>query len=196
MPTTTDLRVLVESFARDLSQLMQRAALEEVHAKLSMAIGDIAPMRRGPGRPRKTPAAIATAAVPQKKGGKRSAADLGEMSDALLAYVKANPGQRAEQIATALGTDAGTMRLPMQKLVASKMIRTEGQKRGTQYFAGAGKAKRAARKAKRAKPGRRSKSAKRSKPAATLTLIPRRKPKVAMHVAAAAAAEPAAVEAS
>jgi hypothetical protein len=32
------------------------------------------------------------------------------MSDALFAHVKANPGQRGEQIAAALKTDVGTMR--------------------------------------------------------------------------------------
>lgn len=142
-PANPDINALVENFTAQLSQVMRRAALEEVHAKLSLAIGDVsAPQRRGPGRPRRAtaaaPAPSAVAAVPQmkrKKGGKRTAADIGQISDALLAHVKANPGHRAEQIATALGTDAGTMRLPMQKLVAARKIKVKGQKRGTQYFA-------------------------------------------------------------
>ena len=178
MPTTPDIRDLVENFANELSQVMRRAALEEVHAKLSLAIGEVAPNRRGPGRPRKT----ATAAVPQrKKRGKRTAAGLGEMATALLANVKAKPGQRADQIASALGTDVGTMRLPMQKLLAEKKVRTEGQRRGTTYFAGAGKAKRAAPK-KKAKPARKSKAAKRKKPVAKL--IPRPRPVVVEPVVA------------
>ena len=37
MPTTPDIRVLVENFTNELSQVMRRAALEEVHAKLSLA---------------------------------------------------------------------------------------------------------------------------------------------------------------
>jgi hypothetical protein len=180
MPRTasTDIHTLVEAFTTELSQVMRRAAFEEVHAKLSLVIGDVAPQRRGPGRPRK--AASATAAVPRRrKGGKRTAADLGEMRDALLAHVKANPGARGEQIAAALGTDVGTMRLPMRKLIAERLVRTQGQRRGMTYYAGAGKAKRAApkrkraaRKARRAKPARKNKAAKRRKPAAPKMLMP------------------------
>ena len=135
MQKTNDIQALVENFAAQLSQVMRRAALEEVHAKLSLVIGDIAPARRGPGRPRKAASAGASAKLPKaKKGGKRTAADLGAISDALLAHVKANPGARGEQIAAALGTDVGTMRLPMQKLIAAKKIKTKGQRRGTSYF--------------------------------------------------------------
>ena len=132
MPTTPDTRILIENFANDLSLLMRRAALEEVHAKLSLVIGDTQPQRRAPGRPRAT---VSKGVVRMKKGGKRTAADLEAFSDQLLAHVKANPGARAEQIAAALGTDVGTMRLPMQKLTAAKKIKVKGQKRGTMYFA-------------------------------------------------------------
>lgn len=200
--TNSDIQSLVESFTTKLSQIMRRAALEEVHAKLSLALGDAAPKRRGPGRPRKT----ATAAVPQrKKRGKRTAADLGEMGAALLTHVRANPGQRGEQIAAALGTDVGTMRLPMKQLIADKKVRTEGQRRGMTYFAGAGKAKpaapkrkRAARKARRAKLARKARTARRKKPAAraTLTPRPRRQPKAKAAEAAPAVAAPVPAEVS
>lgn len=70
-----------------------------------------------------------------KYGGKRTAADLEAFSDQLLAHVKTNPGARGEQIAAALGTEVGTMRLPMQKLIAAKKVKVKGRKRGTQYFA-------------------------------------------------------------
>lgn len=46
------------------------------------------------------------------------------MGDTVLAHVKANPGQRVEEIGRELG-------------VATKdLTRPEGQKRGTKYFAG------------------------------------------------------------
>jgi predicted transcriptional regulator len=56
------------------------------------------------------------------------------MGATLLAHVKKHPGQRGEQIAKALRTDVGTMRLPMKALIKAKKIRTKGQRRGMQYF--------------------------------------------------------------
>ena len=132
MATTSEIRTLVENFTNDISNVMRRAALEEVHAKLSLAIGDLAPKRRGPGRPRAT---VSNGVVRVRRGGKRTAADIEGLSDRLLAHVKSSPGQRAEQIAAALRTDVGTMRLPMQKLIAGKKVKVKGQRRGTMYFA-------------------------------------------------------------
>ncbi len=187
MPNPSDLRSLVDGFATELTQVMRRAVLEEVHAKLCLALGDTPPERRGPGRPRKT----ATAAVPpMKTRGKRSAADLGEMADRLLAHVKAKPGQRGEQIAAALGTDVGTMRLPMKNLIAGRRVRTEGQRRGMVYFAGAGKAKRATRKARRARPARRAKAGKRKRPLARVLLLPGPQPQVGAPATVPAVVEP------
>lgn len=147
MPNKPDLHSLVDSFVSDLTALTRRMALEQVLESLGGASAST-PARRGPGRPPKS----ATPALPQKRaGGKRSAEDLGAMSTALLEYVKTNPGQRGEQIAAALGTDVGTMRLPMKKLIAEKQVRTEGQRRGMTYFAGAGRT------AKASKSGRKPK---------------------------------------
>ena len=72
------------------------------------------------------------------KGGaatnsRRVASDL--LPEDLLTYVRNNPGQRGEQIAKALGTDAGTIRPAMKQLINAGKIKTEGQKRGMTYSA-------------------------------------------------------------
>jgi len=120
------IRTLVDDFTSKLELMIRRTALEQVVA----ALGDAVQPRRGPGRPK---GATNTPVARAKKGGKRSPEDLEAMSAKLLAHVRANPGQRGEQIAAALKTDVGTMRLPMQKLMAAKKIKTKGQRRGTTY---------------------------------------------------------------
>jgi phage shock protein A len=69
-------------------------------------------------------------------GGRRSSESVEQMGETLLAHIKKNPGQRGEQIAQVLGTDTKSMRLPMQKLIAGKLVKTKGQKRGMTYYAG------------------------------------------------------------
>jgi hypothetical protein len=123
----SDIRSLVEEFTNQLELTIRRMALEQVEAALN---GGVAVTRRGPGRPRKATTARSS------RGGKRDSGAMEEMQTALLAHVKSHPGQRGEQIAEALGTDVGAMRLPMKKLIAARTVRTEGQRRGMTYFPG------------------------------------------------------------
>lgn len=55
--------------------------------------------------------------------------------DALLAYVRNNPGQRGEQISAALGTDSTSMRPVMKQLIADRRVKTQGERRGMVYSA-------------------------------------------------------------
>lgn len=68
--------------------------------------------------------------------GARRAASVGEdLAGVLLDHVRSHPGQRGEQIAVALGTDASSMRPAMKRLIADGKISTEGQRRGMTYAA-------------------------------------------------------------
>jgi hypothetical protein len=180
MPKLQDLRTLVDQFVSDLSARVHEQALDTVRAALGEGA---APKRRGPGRPRKAgkrgpgrpPKARRGPGRPRKAArARRSSADLEATSAKVLAYVRSNAGQRLEEIGRGLRTATAGLKRPIQVLVADGKLRTEGQKRGTKYFAGGrkgrGKAKAAkkARKAGRRKVARkaRRKVAKRSKRAA------------------------------
>lgn len=66
--------------------------------------------------------------------GRRSPEDVEQMGASLLAHVNKSPGQRGEQIAEALHLDTKTIRLPMQKLIADKKVKTKGERRGMRYY--------------------------------------------------------------
>jgi hypothetical protein len=165
MPTTSTnaaIRTRIESFLAELSELVRLAALGSVHAVLS---GEPAPgQRREPGRPRgsgrrrKTASRVRRAVAPTGKRIRRSAADLEKIAARVLAHVKANAGQRLEQIGKALKVDTAILKRPIQNLLAAKKLRTKGQKRGTMYFAGGGGG--GARKAKAPRAGKRARKAK------------------------------------
>jgi len=56
--------------------------------------------------------------------------------DAVLAFVQKNPGQRGEHIAAGLGTDSKAIRPAMKQLIEAGQVRTKGERRGMQYWAG------------------------------------------------------------
>jgi chromosome segregation ATPase len=64
---------------------------------------------------------------------RRSAGEISNLGDALLNYVRNNPGQRGEEIAAAMATDSVTIRPVMKKLIAAGKVATEGQRRGMTY---------------------------------------------------------------
>jgi hypothetical protein len=143
MPKQQDpqLRKLVDQFVADLTERVHEEALETVRGALGRAP---APKRSGskkkarkarkagPGRPRKAAA---------RQGGRRSAEDVAAVGGTVLAHVRANPGQRLEEIGRDLGVATKELKRPISNLMEAKALRTEGQKRGTRYFAGGGRGK-------------------------------------------------------
>lgn len=140
----SDIQTLIDQFISELSTLVRRNTLEDVLASLQGGMNGAAP-RRGPGRPKGSGAQRGRPFGTKNKsqagpGGRvrRSSGDLEEMKGSLLTHVKANPGMRGDQIASALGSDVKTIRGPMKALIAGKQVRTEGQRRGMTYHAGGG----------------------------------------------------------
>ena len=159
MPNAVDtqIRSAIDQFVAEISQLVRQAAVEAVGEALGQG-GGSAPARRkaatrGPGRPKK---AGRKPGRPKGSGKRvrRSAEDLEAQGAKILAHVRANPGCRMEDLSAALGTATKDLRRPVQELIASGQLRTEGQKRGTTYHAGGG----GARKRKTTKKGGRKKA--------------------------------------
>jgi len=141
-PLEAKIQSRIDAFVHDLSGLVRQAAIESVQE----ALGAGAPTRRATTRPRRS----GTAA--RRTSGKRirrSLEQLEAMSDDILAHVRANPGQRADEIGAAVGVSTKDLRRPVTMLLEAEKLRSEGQKRGTRYFAGAGRKKKATRTARR-----------------------------------------------
>ncbi|MBL8802131.1 MAG: hypothetical protein JNN27_09065 [Planctomycetes bacterium] len=132
MPTGTALRARIESFTADLANIVRAAALEAVTTALG---APTAPAKRGPGRPVKsgTPSPI-VAPTRNGKRAKRTPEDVAKMGEAVVAYVAKHPGVSVEQIKKALGVETKDLQLPIVRMVAAKMLKTTGERRGTRYF--------------------------------------------------------------
>jgi hypothetical protein len=56
------------------------------------------------------------------------------MASRVLAQVRSKQGQRFEEIGRAMKLPTKGLKLPIQKLLAAKKLKTKGAKRGTKYF--------------------------------------------------------------
>src|SRR5688572_22861974 len=142
----SEIRALIDQFTGKFRELLGLAALGSVQMALEAGVGTpVATARRGPGRPRGTlkPASVMSAKRGRPPAAKsapgrrtrRSSADVEEVAEQVLGYVRAHPGSRLEEIGRGLRTDTAGLKLPVKELVTSGRLRTEGQKRGTKYFA-------------------------------------------------------------
>jgi hypothetical protein len=123
----------VQSFVAEITELARRQALETLSSALEGAglLGRGRIGRNGAGR--RGRAALVSAA-----GGRRSPDQIDATCRALLDEIGSKPGQRIEQIGSAIGMRTKDLALPIRKLVGQKQVRTEGQRRATRYFPGAG----------------------------------------------------------
>ena len=132
MPNATQSQIQnrISEFVQELDVLVRKSTLEALHGVLA---NGARPARRGPGRP----ARIIT-------GGRgRPKADLGDVTAKILAHVRSNDGQGISTIADATGVDIKTAKKAAIQLLAEGGLKKSGQKRGTVYHIGSGRAPRA-----------------------------------------------------
>lgn len=135
--TNVAIESLIADFTSRLSIALRYSALEQVISALGADAPNRGAKRRGRplGSKNAMPGAKAVKVTRGPRGGRRSTEEKAKMANAILAHVKSNPGQLGTGIANAVGTDVNTMRPVMKTLIASKKIKTHGQRRGMTYSA-------------------------------------------------------------
>ena len=118
----------VQAFVREVSELVRTSAMQAV----ADALGGSAGARRG--RPVDSKNAAPTAAKGGRaKRGKRTSEQVDSMAARILEHVKKNPGANVTGMAKAFNLKSKDLTLPIGKLMASKKLKTTGQRRGTKY---------------------------------------------------------------
>jgi hypothetical protein len=124
----SQIRKHVDAFVAEISALVQQAVFEAIAAGVRNAGG------RLPSTPGRGGLAVA-----RRDGGRRTAAELDELSELILAEVRAHPGRGIEAIGKALSVPTRKLSRPVQKLLNAGSLRRAGQKRATKYFPGSGR---------------------------------------------------------
>ena len=117
------IRQCLATFVAEIAELAGERAMEICSASFGGA---------GGGGRRRTGSARDGGAA---RGNRRSPEEIARTSRALLDAIQASPGLRVEQLGRTLGAPTKDLSLPLQRLLARKVIRTEGERRATRYFA-------------------------------------------------------------
>jgi hypothetical protein len=118
-----EIQTLVDNFVADLSNLAKRLAIEQLKAAFGTGAKLVAPPPPG------------AAAAPARPGrSRRGPHEIEALRTKLLATIAEQPGRRAEDINTALGTSTAQIAQPLRGLIEAQLVRTEGARRGTRYF--------------------------------------------------------------
>jgi hypothetical protein len=138
---------LVSQFAASIVEATKKSIVESVAAAVAAPVApavdwtmniDILPhavdIPATPASPAKTIIVVPRRGKARAPGEKRSPELLVKTVTALFEQIKSTPGQRIEQIGAALKIPTKELMLPARKLIATKQVRTEGQKRATKYF--------------------------------------------------------------
>lgn len=138
----SQINKLVEAFVAQVTSVARQAAMDTLTAALGSA-GGAARRRAFAGY--SEPAAVGRGggggSSRRPKGAKRPQNEIEKTKDRVNDFIHRNPGLRIEQINKELGTSTRDLSLPLRKLISDGAIRTEGEKRSTQYFPGDGKSR-------------------------------------------------------
>jgi hypothetical protein len=114
----SQIRARIEAFAAELGALLRQYAVELATAPWATVSSPPARAEpAGPGTPR-VPLSAAPAVRPRAPKpvvaprGRRSSEDVQKTAERVQAHVRANPGQRMEEISAALNVPTGVLTLP------------------------------------------------------------------------------------
>jgi hypothetical protein len=136
----SQINKLVEEFVGQVTAVARQAAMDTLTSALGSAGGAAA--RRRAMEPTSAVAPAAPKAGGRRpKGAKRPQNEIEKTKERVNDFIHRNPGLRIEQINKELGTNTRDLSLPLKKLISEGAIRSEGEKRSTQYFPGDGGSK-------------------------------------------------------
>ena len=127
------IQALIDSFVADLGELAKQIALEQL--KTAFGSVKLAPLPPSSFASSGSSHSSASSAAGRRGRARRGQHEIEALRNKLLAVISDNPGCRAEEINSALGTRTPQIAQPLRRLVADRLVRTEGARRGTRYFA-------------------------------------------------------------
>jgi hypothetical protein len=120
-----EIQSLVDNFVADLSELAKRLAVDEIRAAFGAGASLVSPASR-----------VSAPSEPSRGNrARRGQREIEALRGKVLAAIAERPGRRAEDINSTLGTKTPQIAQLLRRLVADQLVRTEGARRGTRYFA-------------------------------------------------------------
>jgi hypothetical protein len=134
----SEIKARIETFVQELDLLIRKSTLEALKSVLATNGTAFASPTRRRGRP------AGSGASKGARRGRRPAANVEAASDKILSHVQSNDGQSVSEIAAATGTPLPVAKKALSSLLNAGAVKKTGQKRGTRYHTGSGRARPAA----------------------------------------------------
>jgi len=134
------IQALIDSFVADLGEIAKQIALEQLRTAFgSVKLAPLPPSSFSSsaslGSSLGSSSSSSSSAASRRSRARRGQHEIEALRNKLLTVISDNPGCRAEDINSALGTRTPQIAQPLRRLVADRLVRTEGARRGTRYFA-------------------------------------------------------------